>query len=433
MAQKLWEAGVREVYIRSPLTCEAPRGICVLCYGHMPAAGRMIGLGEAAGIIASQSIGEPGTQLTMKTFHTGGVAGQDITSGIPRVEELFEARVPKSFAILAEIDGTVEIDEDPEGKQIRVVSLEEYREEYSLLPGYKLQVKAGDSVEPGAPLARPPAPKRRKKKAEAEVEAEEPSSSLVARVTGRVELTDGKVTVVWQEQEERLYLVPPTAYILVKSGEQVIAGQELTAGQINPHDLLRVRGKDAVQQYIIEEVQKVYRSQGVSINEKHIEIIIRQMLRRVRVDHPGDTELLPGEPVDRFTFDEINRKVLAEGGEPARATPLLLGITRISLSTDSFLAAASFQETTRILTEAAINGMVDHLRGLKENVIIGHLIPARADLAPAGAPSLAGRSEAVSLPGTSFGDLDEDEPSAAMAEDIFAPVDSVGASAEEQE
>ena len=430
VARKLWDAGVREVFARSPLTCEASRGICVLCYGYMPAAGRMIGLGEASGIIASQSIGEPGTQLTMKTFHTGGVAGQDITSGIPRVEELFEARVPKIPAILAGIDGTVEIDEDPEGKQIRVVSLEEYREEYSLLPGYKLKVKAGDSVESGAPLAQSAAPKRRKK-TEAETEAEEPSSSLFARVSGRVELTDGKVAVVWREREEQLYPVPPTAYVLVKSGEQVIAGQELTSGQISPHDLLRVRGKDAVQQYIIEEVQKVYRSQGVSINEKHIEIIIRQMLRRVRVDHPGDTELLPGEPVDRFTFDEINRKVLAEGGEPARATPLLLGITRISLSTDSFLAAASFQETTRILTEAAINGMVDTLQGLKENVIIGHLIPARADLASVEVPSLAGLSKALSLPGTRFGDLDDDEIPAMIEEGIFPPVDSVEASTEE--
>jgi DNA-directed RNA polymerase subunit beta' len=192
------------------------------------------------------------------------------------------------------------------------------------------------------------------------------------------------VAVVWQEQEERSYPVSPAVHVLVRAGEKVIAGQELTAGQKNPHDILRIRGKEAVQEYIIEEVQKVYRTQGVSINDKHVEMIIRQMLRKVRVDYPGDTELLPGEPVDRFVFDEINRKVLAEGGEPARATPLLLGITRTSLTTDSFISAASFQETTRVLTEAAINGLVDNLQGLKENVIIGRLVPARIDLTEEG-------------------------------------------------
>jgi DNA-directed RNA polymerase subunit beta' len=423
MAQSLWETGVREVFVRSPLTCEAVRGICILCYGNMPAKGGMIGLGEAAGIIASQSIGEPGTQLTMKTFHTGGVAGQDITSGIPRVEELFEARVPKSFAVLAEIDGTVSIDQDVEGKRIYVTSLEEYREEYSLLPGYKLKVKAGESVEPGKALAQA-AIVRNRKKAEVELEQDAPTSDLVARVAGRVELTDGKVTIVWQEQEEQVYQVPPTAYVLVKSGDKVIAGQELTAGQINPHDLLRIRGKEAVEKYIIEEVQKVYRSQGVSINEKHIEIIIRQMLRRVRVDHSGDTELLPGEPVDRLIFDELNRKVLAEGGEPARATPLLLGITRISLSTESFLAAASFQETTRILTEAAINGMVDTLQGLKENVIIGHLIPARADLIPTETTALMNLGRTMPLRSTGFGDLDDEIKASVVEEEIFPPLQS---------
>ena len=368
VAGQLWERGVREAHIRSPLTCEARRGICQLCYGTMPATGRLIAPGEAAGIIAAQSIGEPGTQLTMRTFHTGGVAGVDITSGIPRVEELFEARVPKNHAILVEIDGTLEVEENPDGKRLRVVSVEEYREEYAVPQDFRVAVKAGDQVEPGAPLA---LPKGRKKDAEA-------SSYVVAQVAGRVAVAKGKVAVVWEEQDERVYLAPPTAYVVVKSGSRVIAGQELTAGLKNPHDILRIQGKEALQQYIIEEIQKVYRSQGVTINDKHIETIIRQMLRKVRVDHPGDSDLLPGEPVDRFAFEEINKKVLAEGGEPARATPVLLGITRASLSTDSFLAAASFQETTRVLTEAAVNGMVDRLQGLKENVIIGRLIPARS-------------------------------------------------------
>ena len=199
---------------------------------------------------------------------------------------------------------------------------------------------------------------------------------MVARMPGKVEIAKGKVSVVWQEQEERTYPTPLTAHVVVKTGDQVAAGQELIAGQKNPHDILRIQGRDAVRSYIIEEVQKVYRFQGVSMHDKHIEIVIRQMMRKVRVDHQGDTELLPGEPVDRSIFDEANRRVIAEGGDPARATPMLLGITRASLSTESFLAAASFQETTRVLTESAINGDVDYLRGLKENVIMGRLIPA---------------------------------------------------------
>ncbi|MQF82794.1 DNA-directed RNA polymerase subunit beta', partial [SAR202 cluster bacterium AD-802-E10_MRT_200m] len=304
----------------------------------------------------------------------GGVAGVDITSGIPRVEELFEGRIPKTHAILSEIDGTAIIEEGIDGKQIHIVSLDEYREEYLIPSGAKPLVSDGEKVDPGQLLASPTTAKSTRKKNPSE-------KDVIARVAGEAELSKGKIAVIWQEREERIYFAPPTAYVLVKPGSEVIAGQELTAGQKNPHDILHIRGKESLQQYIIEEVQKVYRSQGVPINDKHIEIIIRQMLRKVRVDYPGDTELLPGEPIDRFTFEQVNRRVLAEGGEPARATPLLLGITRASLSTESFLAAASFQETTRVLTETAINGMVDRLGGLKENVIIGRLIPAvRAEL-----------------------------------------------------
>jgi len=371
------EAGIKEVYLRSPLTCEAPRGICRLCYGRSPATGKLAIVGNAVGIIAAQSIGEPGTQLTMRTFHTGGIAGVDITSGIPRVEELFEARIPKNTAILSEIDGDVDVTDTPDGKHIRVVSSEEYREEYPIEDTHKVVVKKGDVVESGMPLSLPKA--TRKKMAEGE---ELPP--MVARMPGKVEVTKEKVSVVWQEQEERTYPAPLTAHVIVKTGDSVSAGQELIAGQKNPHDILRIQGRDAVHSYIIEEVQKVYRFQGVSMHDKHIEIVIRQMMRKVRVDHQGDTELLPGEPVDRAVFDEINRKIIAEGGEPARATPMLLGITRASLGTESFLAAASFQETTRVLTEAAISGSVDHLIGLKENVIIGRLIPARMDMTEEG-------------------------------------------------
>ena len=232
-----------------------------------------------------------------------------------------------------------------------------------------MAVKSGAQVEADDQLARPL--KRGKK-------ASDLPSPVVAEVSGRVIVGEGKVTVTWLEKDDRVYLAPQTAYVVVKTGDHVFAGQELTAGLKNPHDILRIQGKESLQAYIIEEIQKVYRSQGVTINDKHVETIVRQMLRKVRIDHPGDSELLPGEPVDRFAFEETNKKILDEGGDPARGTPLLLGITRASLSTESFLAAASFQETTRVLTEAAVNGMVDRLEGLKENVIIGRLIPARS-------------------------------------------------------
>ena len=245
--------------------------------------------------------------------------------------------------------------------------------------GFRVAVKSGAQVEADDQLARPL--KRGKK-------ASDLPSPVVAEVSGRVIVGEGKVTVTWLEKDDRVYLAPQTAYVVVKTGDHVFAGQELTAGLKNPHDILRIQGKESLQAYIIEEIQKVYRSQGVTINDKHVETIVRQMLRKVRIDHSGDSELLPGEPVDRFAFEETNKKILDEGGDPARGTPLLLGITRASLSTESFLAAASFQETTRVLTEAAVNGMVDRLEGLKENVIIGRLIPARLDQSEEGREKL---------------------------------------------
>ncbi|HEY8476532.1 MAG TPA: DNA-directed RNA polymerase subunit beta', partial [Chloroflexota bacterium] len=354
-------SGVGEVHLRSPMTCESRYGICRMCYGWQLAARDLVRLGEAVGIIAAQSIGEPGTQLTMRTFHTGGVAGVDITSGLPRVEELFEARVPKGKAVLAEIDGVVEIPERVEGelRTIRVVAHEVYRDEYEVPQGYELQVTPDQWVEVGQELAR-----------------SETGEPVKARMAGRVEVQDGRVVLVAEEHEEREYQVPLAARILVGNGQPVAAGAQLTEGHKDPADILRIQGREAVQRYLVDEVQEVYRSQGVHINDKHIEIIVRQMLRRLRVDTPGDTDLLPGELVDRFEYEEKNRQVLAEGGEPATAQPVLLGVTKASLNTDSFLAAASFQETTKVLTEAAIVGKVDRLMGLKENVIIGKLIPA---------------------------------------------------------
>ncbi len=371
-------AGVTDLFIRSPLTCQSHRGLCRMCYGRSPATGRMVKMGEAVGIIAAQSIGEPGTQLTMRTFHTGGVAGQDITSGLPRVEELFEARVPKGSSTLSDIDGSVTVEEDAQGRRVKITSREEYREDYYLPLGVELHVKDGEEVEAGTILALPEGtelPKKRGKK-----KAETPADAVVANVGGSVEIQpSGGLSITWADTEEREHIVPVSALLLVRDGDDIKAGAALTSGPLNPHDILRIKGKEDVQSYLVDEVQKVYRSQGVSIHNKHIEVVVRQMLRRVQVDSAGDAEYIPGQSIDLFDFQAKNAQVLAEGGEPATAKPVLLGVTRSSLLTDSFLAAASFQETTRVLTEAAASGGVDHLLGLKENVIIGRLIPARVD------------------------------------------------------
>ena len=367
------DAAMGRVYVRSPLTCNARRGLCRMCYGRGLATGQDVLLGEAVGIVAAQSIGEPGTQLTMRTFHTGGVAGIDITSGLPKVEELFEARTPRGMALLSEIDGKAEVDEDLEGRRIRVVNSEEFQEEFSLPRGYKPAVENGDWIQAGSPLAR-------SKEEEETSEKDATAEVMLASISGRVSLGKrGKITIAWEEQEQREYLVAHSAHLIAQDGQEVHAGEPLTSGPFNPQDILRILGKDATQRHLVSEVQAVYRTQGITIDDRHIEIIVRQMLRKVRVDAPGDAELLPGEMVDRFVFEDINAKVLAEGGEPATASTVLLGVTRASLNTESFLAAASFQETARVLTEAAVHGTTDPLLGLKENVIIGRLIPARMD------------------------------------------------------
>jgi DNA-directed RNA polymerase subunit beta' len=292
---------IETVQVRSVLTCDAIVGVCQLCYGRSLAAGRTVDIGESVGIIAAQSIGEPGTQLTMRTFHTGGVAGEDITHGLPRVQELFEARKPKGEAVITELAGEVSIEEDDREVRITVTSEE------------------GDQVQ---------------------------------------------------------YKVSRRSRLAVADGDRVEVGQQLTEGSVNPHDKLRVEGIQALQQHLVDEVQEVYRSQGVTIHDKHIELIIRQMLRKVQIIEPGDTDFLPGELIDRKRFQDRNVEVVDQGGEPASARPILMGITKASLATDSWLAAASFQETTRVLTEAAISARSDPLLGLKENVIIGKLIPA---------------------------------------------------------
>jgi DNA-directed RNA polymerase subunit beta' len=370
-------AGVDEVLVRSPLTCQSRYGVCRACYGRNLATGQLVGIGEAVGIIAAQSIGEPGTQLTMRTFHTGGVAGLDITAGLPRVEELFEARMPKGKAEISHIDGVVEIIQGENGaRRVKVTSREAFDVPLRISGDHELLVKDGDAVSADQVVAR--------------LEQDGHTDEVRAPEKGLMTGTDDGYRIASEDVVEREYAIPHNAKLLVENGQQIRAGDAITDGPINPQEYLETRGRDAVQRYLVKEVQRVYRSQGVTINDKHIEIIVRQMLRKVRIDQPGDSEQLPFELVDRFEFEEINNKVLAEGGEPATAETVLLGVTKASLNTSSFLAAASFQETTRVLTEAAINGAKDRLIGLKENVIIGKLIPAGT-----GAPAnVAARREA---------------------------------------
>ena len=308
-AERVMKKGVDEngepiskVKIRTILSCRCKNGVCAKCYGANMATGEVVQVGEAVGIVAAQSIGEPGTQLTMRTFHTGGVAGDDITQGLPRVEELFEARKPKGLAIITEFAGRATISDTKKKREVIVTNEE----------------------------------------------------------TG----------------ESKAYLIPYGSRIKIQDGVMLDAGDELTEGSVNPHDILKIKGLRAVQDYMLREVQRVYRLQGVDINDKHIEVIVRQMLKKVRVEEKGDSEFLPGTMVDVLEFEDVNKKLEAEGLTPATGEQIMLGITKASLATDSFLSAASFQETTKVLTEAAINGKVDHLIGLKENVIIGKHIPA---------------------------------------------------------
>ena len=312
-AAKFEKAGINKIYIRTILACRARVGVCAKCYGMNLATSKEVDLGEAVGIIAAQSIGEPGTQLTMRTFHSGGVAGDDITQGLPRVEELFEARRPKKMAQISEITGVVSIDD-----------------------------------------------------------------------THRTALRN--ITVTAEDGEVKVYQVPYSVGLKVTHGKVVEKGQPITDGALYPQDVLRISGVEAVQDYLVQSVQAVYRQQGVEINDKHIEVIIRQMMRKVRVDEPGDSGLLTGSVIDTFEFEDANAALQAriDAGETelhlAEASAVLLGITKAALATDSFLSAASFQETTKVLTDAAIKGKVDHLIGLKENVLIGKLIPAGSGL-----------------------------------------------------
>ena len=376
-AHEIIEAGIERVHVQSPLTDTSPRGIAQHSYGRSLATGEPVEPGTAIGIIAAQSIGEPGTQLTMRTFHTGGVAGLDITSGLPRVEEIFEARVPKGQALLSEIDGVVQVSRDGDQRTIAVTSTETFSEEFELPENFELLVENDEEVSEDQLLAQPPE----------DEDSQLPMVPITAPANGKVEFVrDGKrrrpiaLRVTAEIKDVREYPVPASARMRVEGGEFVRAGDQLTEGPLDPQEVLRILGPEACQLYLVDEVQKVYRSQGVNINDRHIEVIVSQMMRKVRIEDPGDSDHLPTELVDRWEFEEMNQRIVAEGGTPATAEPVLLGVTKASLSTDSFLAAASFQETTRVLTDAAIAGATDYLRGLKENVIIGKLIPARAEV-----------------------------------------------------
>ena len=406
---------VKRAFVRSPLTCEARFGLCKRCYGEDLARGGEIKTGEAVGIIAAQSIGEPGTQLTLRTFHTGGVAGaDDITQGLPRVEELFEARNPKGEAVISEIDGMVDIVWEGEVRFLRVSRTDLKRNQVTIPAGYEVLVADGDRVQEDTALAR---------LVEGGVGNDE--QVIAATMDGEVfveRAANGTVTATIRREDTEVWEVeiPANARLRVDKGDQVQAGHQLTEGAKNPKDILRIQGREACQVYLLGEVQKVYRSQGVGIHDKHIEIVLRQLLRRVMVRATGDSDLLPGELVDRFRLDDINDAIIARGGKPSRAEPVVLGLTKAALNTESFLAAASFQETTRVLTEAAIKGQRDELRGLKENVIIGKLIPVgtgfhtRTDL----------EDEAPTIDLTDSVDIELDDDELEMGDLDFTDLDS---------
>ena len=379
VGEQIIAAGIDRVPVRSPLTCQTPRGICQLCYGRLPATGELVEIGQAVGVIAAQSIGEPGTQLTMRTFHTGGIAGSDITTGLPRVQELFEVRPPKGAGVLTHIDGVVSVEEDANGsRRVRVTYDDEERHEYRLPEGAIRMVERGEPVSEGKLLAVVVNPDTAGSDG-ASLTGDQVVEEIRSDYRGAAEVYADSVTVVWREEESRVYDVNSQMNIRVSDGQQVMAGDALVEGPLELRDLLDIRGLEGLQQYMVDEVQEVYRSQGVSIHDKHIEVILRQMLRRVEVESAGDTELLPGDMVDKFRFQDHNNRVLAEGGEPATAKTMLLGVSKAALNTDSFLSKASFQETTKVLTMAAVASDRDWLRGLKENVIIGRLIPARLE------------------------------------------------------
>jgi len=362
--RRIVASDVRDVKARSPLTCSLVHGICARCYGLDLGRGKLVEIGAAVGIVAAQSIGEPGTQLTLRTFHTGGVAaGGDITTGLPRVEELFEARkTPKGEAVVSEIGGTAKVMQSDRYSDLRMVRVEHSEmisDEYAIPEDWTIAVEDASEVSRGDVLA-----------------YQSENATIVSQNPGRTRIDDRKVIVSYESHQESEYEIPSNARLLVKEGDHVEPGQPLTEGSLNPHRILRISGRHACQMYLLSEVQKVYRSQGQNINDKHFEVIIRKMMSKVQITRPGDTSYLPGDLVDLLELRRANERLLSESRRPAKFIEVLLGITKASLSTDSFLSASSFQHTIKVLAGAAIASTEDPLYGLKENVIIGKLIPA---------------------------------------------------------
>ena len=357
------KTNIEEIKVRSPLSCELKHGLCQKCYGMDLGRGKIVALGTAVGTIAAQSIGEPGTQLTLRTFHSGGVASSsDITTGLPRVEELFEARkTPKGEAVMTPIEGTLTVlpaDTDSDLIRVKIQNSELITDEYAVPEGWEILVKSEDEVEEGQVLA---------KQDETEINAQN---------AGRVSVDGNKISVSYDQIEVEEIDIPGTLRLIVKNNEKVLAGEALTEGSLNPHTILRINGREACQLYLLSEIQNVYRAQGQNINDKHFEVIIRKMMNKVHIVKPGDSGYLPNDMVDRIEIKAVNEKLLAEGKQPARFVELLLGVTKASLTTDSWLSASSFQHTIKVLAQAAIAGDKDPLFGLKENVIIGKLIPS---------------------------------------------------------
>lgn len=363
LIRKVLTAGISDVFVRSPMTCELIHGVCAKCYGMDLGRGTLVTMGAAVGTVAAQSIGEPGTQLTLRTFHTGGVAaGGDITTGLPRVEELFEARrMPKGEAIITRIGGVAKIinaDRASEQRVVRVEQSEMTSDEYEIPDGWTIKAKDASEI------------------ALAEVIAEQGEAQITAQHNGRVRVDGRKVFVSYELRESEDYDIPSTSRLLIHDEEKVEAGQALTEGSINPHTILKIKGRDAAQMYLMTEIQKVYRAQGQNINDKHFEVIIRKLIGKVQIMRPEDSHYLPMDVVDRLEVKHTNELLIAEGKRPARYVEVLLGVTKASLTTDSWLSASSFQHTIKVLAGAAIASTEDPLFGLKENVIIGKLIPA---------------------------------------------------------
>ncbi|MGV8050323.1 MAG: DNA-directed RNA polymerase subunit beta' [Anaerolineaceae bacterium] len=362
-------ANVQTVKVRSPLTCELVHGICARCYGIDLGRGKMVNLGSAVGIVAAQSIGEPGTQLTLRTFHTGGVAAVgDITTGLPRVEELFEARIsPKGEAIISRIKGTVHLvqsERNAEQRSVRVDFSEMVSDTYDIPEDWTVQIKDEGELQIG------------------DVIATHEEATINATHAGRVRIEDNLVVVSYEARESEDYEIPSTSLLVVSEGMKIEAGEPLTEGSLNPHTILRIKGRAATELYLLKEIQQVYRTQGQNINDKHFEVIIRKMLNKVQITRPGDTQYLPQDLVDRLEIRKVNEELIVKGLRPARYVEVLLGVSKASLNTDSFLSAASFQHTIKVLAGAAIASKEDPLYGLKENVIIGKLIPAGTGFEP---------------------------------------------------